>query len=618
MQNKDTRRQNVTKSWKHNKYRILFVGAFLMLGYSLLTAKLWLEQIRQTGEHLKKISKQSIRRIRIPAPRGKIFTSDLHLLADNEPAYDAFLYFEEMRQPGNRKKTINYINNAIKQIAQSTGRKNIISPKKVIEHMNLRPGLPFPVFQELSPLETARVFELSGKINGLAVIPRNCRIYPAGSTAAHLIGYTRPENPQKAIDRDEFFYYIPDPQGKRGLERVFDEVNFAGHKIRGLKGTPGYSLVQVDHRGFVHKTLIEEIKPLAGNNIVLNLNWKAQILAEDILHGKRGAFVLLNADSGSVLAMASSPSFDLREFSPKISYQQYQKLLKDPANPLLNRALSGSYTPGSILKPLIGLAFLENNISPDERVFCDGASKIGNTKVRCSSWRKGGHGSLDLRGALEHSCNDYFIENGCMLGFDKILPVLRSAGIGRKTGFELPERHGLLPNKVYKYRNYGFHWNKYDTGLLSIGQGIILVTPLQAAVYCAALANGGTIYRPFLLREIRDSHGTVLYKSDSKPVGKLAASPESLEIVKEGMYRVVNSPVGSGNQAKNDVITLYGKTGTAEIGTRKNRRKNTWFICHGTYQGKTYAAALIIEDGASGGKTCAPLARDFFIRWLKK
>ncbi len=602
---------------KHRN-RVLIIGLFLVLLYSSLVVKLWQEQIKQGAEHRRKISRQSIRRIRIPAPRGKILTSDLHVLADNSPSYDVYLYFEEMRQPQGRSKTITYIENALLQINAVLNRTEKISALDIKRHMNTRPGLPFKVAGDVNARQMSQIFELSAKVKGLGIIPRSKRIYPAKDIAAHVIGYTRPEDPRKASDRKNFFYYLPDLKGVRGIEKQFDTLPFSDKTVRGLKGYPGFSLVQVDHRGFVHKTLIDEIKPLSGNNVILTLDWRAQKIAADLMKNSRGAFVLLNADSGAVLAMVSAPSFDLQAFSPVITSKSYQKLLKDPAKPLFSRANQGEYTPGSIMKPLVALALLKQGVKPDEIINCDGKTMIAKARIRCSAWRRGGHGRMNLRQAIEQSCNDYFIEKGKKLKMEDLRDIFASAGLGRRTGLGLPERRGRLPVREDKKRRSGFAWNQYDTSLLCIGQGYISVTPLQMALYAAALGNGGRIFQPYLLKEIRSSSGTALYRTSPRITGRLAAASRDLEIVREGMHLVVNSPSGSGKLAKNPFIDLSGKTGTAELMVSGKRRQNTWFICFGKYKKVNYAAAILVEDGVSGGRSCAPLAKIFFMKYLNK
>lgn len=600
-----------------NRNRVLLIGIFLLFMYFILVVKLWHEQIRKGYRHRHNISKQSIRRIRIPAPRGKILTSDLHVLAYNTPSYDVYLYFEEMRQ-NRRSKTITYIENALLQIDAILNQSEKITTLDIMRHMNTRPGLPFKVASDINARQMAKIFELSSKVKGLGIIPHSKRVYPAKDIGAHVIGYTRPEDPRKASDRKEYFYYLPDLKGVRGIEKQFDTLPFSDKTVRGLKGYPGFSLVQVDHRGFIHKTLIDEIKPLSGNNVVLTLNWRAQKIAADLMKGVRGAFVLLNADTGAVLAMVSSPSFNLQDFSPKITSKEYNKLMQDPAKPLFDRVTLGEYTPGSIVKPLVAFALLNYGIEPDEEVHCDGKSMIAKARIRCSSWRRGGHGDTDMRYALEQSCNDYFIEKGRNLKMEDLRDMYASAGFGRQSGLGLPERKGRLPAREDKKRITGFSWNQYDTSLLCIGQGYISITPLQAAVYTAALSNGGSLYQPYLLKEIRNSAGTALYSATPRITGELDTNPDNLKIIKEGMHMVVNSRNGSGRLAKNPVIDLSGKTGTAEIKSGGTRHQNTWFICFGKHKDTNYAAAILIEDGISGGQSCAPVAKAFFTKYLKE
>lgn len=598
--------------------RILILGLILLAGYGILAVKLWIEQIRQGPQHRDRISKQSVRRIREPALRGRILTSDLRILADNAPAYDAYFYLEEMRQPASRARTLNYILETAAALAAEVKRP-ALTREELVRHLNTHPGLPLLVFKDLTTGEMSILHELSPGVKGLGIVSRTTRVYPEGFSAAHIIGFTRLEDPVSAEDRDEYSagYYIPDMVGKRGVEKAFDIFDIIGNQgVRGMRGIPGYSLVQVDHRGYVYKNLDEGIKPMDGNNIVLTINWQAQKIADSLLRGHKGALVLLNADTGAVLAMASAPSFDLRNFSPKLSQEYYSNITKDPAKPLLNRATSGAYTPGSILKPLIGMAILNSGVSQNKQVLCDGRIQIGDASIKCASWLSGGHGPLTMTGGIANSCNNYFIENGCIAGLDAISEVLESAGLGRSSGFCLPDNKGQLPSSEFKERVTGYKWNKYDTALLSIGQGIILITPLQAAVYCAAIANGGTVYRPYILKDIRDPFGNLLYSTQPEIRGRLKVTSDKLNIIRQGMHQSVNSPHGSGKNAKNDVIDLYGKTGTAEVGPASNRHKNTWFIGFGTQENKTYAIAVLIENGETGGRSCAPLAAKFFAEWL--
>ncbi len=589
--------------------RLLIIGIIIFVAFIVLEIKLWREQLYRGEQYRRRISGQSIRRIRRPSIRGRIFTSDNVPLAANKPAFDAYFYLEEMRRPGRRDKTIKHILEKEQELAKLIGRKPSLTKEKILRK---KPGLPMCIFRDLSEQERGILYEHRPGIQGLSLESRAKRFYPHGISTCHLLGYTRKADPTKAEDLDDFSinFYRPDHIGKTGLEKAFDSADHISSRIRGLRGLPGISLVRVDNLGFVYEPLGEDIAAENGNDIVLTINFRAQNIVEELLKGHKGAIVVMNADTGAILAMASSPAYSMDQTTPS----QIGKLITSQDSCMLNRAIMGTYAPGSIVKPLIGMALLENGMSRYSTVTCNGHTEIGNARIHCT----GHHGKMDVVSALQVSCNDFFVENGLTLGIEKISSFLKDAGIGRKTGFVLPEKQGLLPDRMAKYHLTGRRWTAFDTALTSIGQGMILITPLQAAVLASAYANDGKIMRPMLLKEIRDHYGNRLYSSKPETVGRLPASAKNLAIVKEGMFRVVNAPHGSGRNALNPAITLSGKTGTAEVGSRSNRHKNTWFIGFGKHDGTNYAIAILIEKGSSGGKTCAPLAAEFFTTYLRR
>ena len=679
--------------------RIVIICIAVLVFYLIIEARLWEEQILHGSHYDKAVSSQSIRRIRKPSPRGRIFTADKKLLADNIPVFNVIFHLREMRQPGRKKATIQYIVNAAEKTAEIIGRentlkfdvlfilpktikgdesetaktvmmkinrialkgkiKNSLSRGKIIEHLikrpqqaltvfenlnqnecekikhiipkikgaflteeniihhiNTQPALPMTVFENLTTQELAKISEIPSPIPGMEIVTVPQRRYKHGSTACHLLGYIRKGNPKEAQDRDEYFYYIPDEKGKKGIEKIYDSsIPEVDIQRRGLRGTPGSSLVRVDFRGFIYKSIGNSILAQPGNDIVLTINLKAQQIAEKLMLKHNGAFVLLDANTGAVLTMVSSPGYDVSKFMPKLSSKYWNKLQKDPKRPLFNRATSGEYEPGSIIKPVIALSILENNISASEMISCPGRSYIGDATIRCG--RRNGHGSLNLVSALEQSCNVFFIEHGRILGLEKLAETLASLGIGKKTEFALYERSGLLPSRGDLYYKTGRKWNVFDTALISIGQGNIHVTPLQAALFTAAIANGGTLWRPYLLQQVLDPKGNTIYINTPFPRAELKINKDYLDIIHQGMYKVVHGRHGSGKQANSKKIQLHGKTGTAEKGSGENKSKNTWFTGFGTHKGKTYAFTVFVENGKSGGKTCAPIARQFFDTWLE-
>lgn len=609
-----------------SKIRIVIMAFIVFFLYAVILIQLWSIQVQSGDEILEKVSEQYVRKIRVPAVRGRIFTSDGVMLAGNAASYEVVFHISEMRRPGKRSRTVDYVLAEANRLAACIGRAPELTEKSIITHMNLFPGLPITVFKELNFFELAKAYEISPMIPGMDIVTNPLRTYPKGKTAGQLIGYVGFEDPSSAVDRSGYKYYIPDLIGRAGLEKAYDswilpvknqialeqdseKPEIPKEKRPLLRGFPGRKLVIVDTRGFVRETMAE-VPAENGKDIVLTLNYKAQAAAERVIANVSGALVLLDASNGEVLAMASSPSYEPSLFVPRISSAEYKALRDAPGKPLFNKAYQGAFSPGSIIKPLVAMSVLENGISPESTVYCDGYTPIGANRIRC--WIKAdGHGEVTLYDALAVSCNDYFIESGLKLGLDRLAASFRSAGIGSKTGFVLSETAGRLPDRRHKRV-----WTAFDTALISIGQGDVLVSPLQAAVYTAAIANGGTLWKPNILKNILNPNGMVIYTEPAVAKGHLAASPRTLEMMRRGMYLSVNSDIGGSKRARNNVIDLYGKTGTAEVGSGDNRYKNTWFIGFGTKNGKTYAIAILVERGEAGGKTCAPLAAEFFEKFL--
>lgn len=596
------------------RLRLLIVGGLMALGVALLGGKLWYEQIHFGERYRESISRQSVRRVRLPGLRGRVFTSDYLLLADNAPSYNLVFYLQEMRR-NSRRRTVENIRNAAAAMSRALNRPDSLTEERILRHIKIAPGLPLEIYTGLSEIELARVFQMMPRLPGIGVEVEPVRRYPEGKLASGVIGYTRLSDALKEPDRNDFFYYAADQTGKNGVERAFE--NFAaGKAAQGLRGTPGYELIQVDHLGFVSARQLEKEPPVNGDNVILTLDSQAQKIGERLLRDLRGALVLVDADTGAVLALVSSPGYDLSQVSPVWAHEYYQSLLNDPARPLLTRAFQGVYTPGSIVKPLVALAALKDGFDPGEKIECDGHSVIGGARISCAN--HSGHGVIDLREALEKSCNDYMIEMGTRIGLDKIAAMFRLAGIGEPTGLELGGATGMLPAREQKERIYRQSWNKYDTALISIGQGLILLSPVQAARYTAALANGGRLPRLHILKEIASDTGEVLYRTKPELAEPWPLPPGALEVVRDGMFRVVNASEGSGRQAHSELLTLYGKTGTAEVDTREGRINNTWFIAFCEYRSKRYALAVLVEFGRSGGRSCAPLAREFFEEYLRE
>lgn len=564
--------------------------------FSVICLQLWNTQVLNWRRYENKAQKQSVRRIRIPPVRGKIFTADGKALATNRTSWDVHFHLSEMRQK-NRRETLAHILGESDRIARCIGRENTLTAKQVERHLNHYPAISMPVFTDLTPDELLCLWELSPHIDGLEIIQSPVRIYPYDSLAVHLLGYTRQQDPKAAQDRTEFNYYLPDMVGVAGLERICDPA---------LLGRAGSELVMVNNMGFVSEVLEQNETAATGKDIYLTLDFAAQQIAEDLLKDRIGSIVVIDSASGAVVAMASSPTYSLADFGSK---ERYRLLLEDKNKPFLNRATMGSYMPGSVIKPLTGLAAMYNGVEPAALVECAGSAPYGyRNRIHCN--KRAGHGEMDLQHALKHSCNVYFIEQGMTAGIDILAYIFARAGIGRKTGIEVPEVTGYLPG--------GKNWNEKETAYVAFGQGKIEVTPLQVALYFAALANGGTLWKPYLVDRIVEPNGKVEKETAPQAAGSLWGSRENFEAIRQGLYRVVNEEGGSGVRGRTQKSVLYGKTGTADVEQVQKDTKHVWFAGFSEHPAtkKIYSIAVVIENGDSGGKTAAPIAGQFFDRWF--
>ena len=591
--------------------RLFIVAAVMLAGFTVLLMRLWYEQIHQGDRYRRSISRQSVRRVRLPGLRGKIFSSDYTVLADNAPSYNLVFYLQEMRR-NSRRRTIENIRNIAAKLANELNRPDELTEKKIMRHIRTTPGLPLVIYKNLSEIELARAYQLMPQLPGLGIEISQVRNYPQKDLASLVIGFTRAEEVSQALDRSDYFYYRADHEGRSGAERAFD--NIAGNEATaGLHSFPGYELMQVDNLGYVSTRRLEYQAPLSGNNVVLTLDSRAQRIGERLMRGKRGALVLLDADSGEVLALVSSPHLDISRTTPVWKNEYYRQLAQDPGLPMFDRATRGRYMPGSIIKPLAALAALQNNWDPQRLIECDGRSIVNGSRISCAN--RYGHGDLDMVTAIERSCNDYFIEMGVEIGAEKLAAMYSSAGIGGAAGLEIGGTTGLNPAE--KIKSADSKWRNVDTALISIGQGMVLVSPLQAARFTAAIANGGKLYETILLKAVYDDKGKLLFCNQPRLSVSWQLPDGAMELIHKGMYQVVNSPQGSGRSARSDKFVIYGKTGTAEVDTPGGRINNTWFTAFTEKGSRRYALAILVEEGRSGGRNCAPLAKEFFEKYLE-
>ena len=575
--------------------RLRFLLAVMLLCFVFLAAMLWREQVAHGQEHQADLVRQSVRRVRLPGMRGRIFDVHENLLADNRPSYNIALYLEELRRPGPWDHTIKHVQQQLDRVADVLARPPEIDEDDIKIHIRKRLPLPLVAWHDLDAGELARWAELGTGIEGVDLIVEPVRTYPEGPLAAHVLGYVGRADIQQD-EKHPYDYYLAQMAGRRGLEKRFDRL---------LRGKAGGRLVRVDVSGFLHDE-IGVREPVSGSDMLLTLDAKVQALAEEALQGRAGAAVVLDPQTGDVLALASSPSFDPNAFSPSIPTRLWNVLLNHPDKPLLSRALTGQYAPGSTFKPVVAMAALEGNFTTPKTCYkCDGVFELGRAEFDC--YHRIAHGTMDLHNAIAHSCNVYFYNLGCHIGAEAIEQEARRLGLGRKTGIEVDsEASGLLPTDAWKREHRGDGWREGDTCNLAIGQGFLSVTPLQMAVVTAALANRGRVFKPRLVKAVRKAGDKHWQPAQPATFSDMGWAPEDITPVRDGMRAVVMESYGTGPAARVPGVVVAGKTGTAEYGRKGSGLKYGWMIAFAPYDHPRYAIAMVIERADSGGGTAGP------------
>ena len=583
------------------RFRIFFVIVASVL--AVLILRLWYLQVIQGYELRLKSENNSIRLRKIKPLRGLILDRRGTVLVDNQPSYD-----------------ILFLPNRVKNVQEVIGRLERLYAERKLDlsadplHASGRP-LPFvPVkleknvsWEKLAIVETASL-DLPGVY--VDVVP--VRQYLTGEMMAHIIGYVG-EVSREELEKDtSSLYGLGDPIGKYGIEKHLDPL------VRGK-----YGAEQVEVNAFGKEVrIVGKIEPASGHNVVLTIDAHLQKTAWDALGRRPGAVVALDPRDGAILAMTSSPSFDPNLFNRGISHGKWDALSNHPLHPMENRAVSGQYPPGSTYKLIVAAAALEDGIiTPETAFFCDGKFDLGSRTYRC--WNKNGHGKTHLHKALVESCDVYFYHVGKLLGVDRLAWYAKGFGLGAATGIDLPrEKGGLIPTRQWKLSRLGEAWQQGETISLSIGQGFNLVTPLQLAAAYGATANGGTIWRPHVIRRIETPDGRLYRSVEPEVRGKIPVGKEHLDIIRQGLWGAVNEKGGTGYALKRKEEDVCGKTGTAQVvglpDDEKARREkkvsarfedHALFVCFAPWKNPEIVVAVIVENAGHGGSVAAPIAR---------
>jgi penicillin-binding protein 2 len=569
--------------------RIGVLQALISLALAGLAGLFWHLQVVR-GRHFRQLAESNrMRVVSITAPRGALLDRSGRNLVLNRPSFNIVFSPEQSEDP----------DRAISRLAAVLR----VGEAQIRERIARRPSRLRPVvigtdvsLEDVAAVE-ARHLELPEAF--VEIVP--LRSYPLGASAAHSLGRVG-EITERQLSLPEFEgIAVGSLVGQAGVE--------ARYNAR-LMGQDGSRRVVVNSRGN-EVAEAERISPQRGPDLTLTLDMDLQQAAERAFAGRSGCAIALDAGSGEILAMTSTPSFDPNEFTTGLDPELWAQLANDPATPFLNRVIQGQYAPGSLFKIVVGVAALEEGIAtPSTTFFCPGYLSIYNTVFRCG--KASGHGTVSLRRALAESCNVYFFQLGVRLEIERISRWARRLGLGAATGVDLPhEASGLVPSSEWKLRTQKIPWYAGETVSVAIGQGQLTATPLQMARLAAFVANGGRLVQPHLVRAVG---GTPL---EWPPPTDVGVRPETIEALRAGLFAVVNEG-GTGWRARIPGVELCGKTGSAQVVASArlqqapgsfNLLPHGWFVGFASDERRSIALAVLVEHGGSGGEAAAPVAR---------
>ena len=650
---------------KHDPH-LRVVGLLVFCGLLTLLAGLWWAQIVSSRDYQANLEMQSFRTVRVPAMRGKIVDRNGQVLAENLPDYHISLYLEELSKAFdsanaksvaatkarskqdqeteeqrlgrklNREERKRYLlttveRNRLRQaareqvasntLAQLSRQMRLAQPLSLDvtnfeRHYRERLALPYPVLQNLTPSQIALFAEQCANVPGVDLELESTRRYPWQTVGAHIIGCLKRDD-SSAEGEDAFFSYrLPDHRGLIGIEAGYD---------RELRGKAGAKSVLVNSFGY-RQTDNVWTPAEAGTNVFLTIDARLQMEVERCLvsfgpfgAATHGAAVVMDVNSGDILAMASAPTYDPNIYIQGVSAAEAQRLSDANIRPQRNRATQDLYEPGSIFKTMIGLAALESGVDPNTvytvpenpRQRGKGYIIVRSQPIKDTA----APGDYDFKRAFKVSCNYYFITNGLRAGIENIVRLTEHLHLGETCGLKTyQESAGIFPDA----RKVSSRWYDGDTANICIGQGKMAVTPLHMTIMTAAIANGGKVLRPRLVSRLEPQDPTARNQVVNFPPGQvrdeLGVSPRNLRIVQEAMFADVNEPEGTGRQAYVQGMNICGKTGTAQISNIKNAvvDHTTWFISFAPFESPKYAVVVMVEGGSSGGGDCTPIAKNIY------
>lgn len=566
--------------------KIITIFLFLFLILSLA-----FNQIIKGPAYFQLSQNNRIKLIGLSAPRGSIFDRKDNIIAGRRASFNVALLLHQMQD--------------VNQTLDKIGTILDVSWQGLLRQYKNNLSLPFvPVVVAYDiPKEKAIALECrESEIPGLVIQTEPVRDYLYEEDCCHLLGYLGRVTEDELNRFKQYGLQVTDLIGKGGIEEKFDQY---------LRGQPGGMQVEVNNRGYQVRILGKKL-PQEGTDLHLTIDVQLQKFVNSLLDQNSGTCIVISPENGEILALVSKPGFRPSEFLDALNAKpgasrKIKDLLSAQEAPIFNRAISGTYPPGSIFKIVVAAAGLEaGKIMPKDRFFCPGSFKVGNRDFFC--WNLEGHGSEDIYTALAHSCNVFFYKLGISLGADNLTHFARKFGLGSSTDIDLPyESKGLVPSKGWKLKNFKEKWYDGETANFAIGQGYLLATPLQIAQMISVVANGGYLVQPHIVKKIGEQQADILRK-------KVGFKKETLEIIKQGMRQVIDTEGGTGHKAKIAGVQWAAKTGTAQT---PSGRAHGWFAGFYPLDQPEILVLVLLEHGGSGGEAPALIAKQI-VEYVRK
>ena len=596
---------NVTKMNTINR-RLFLISVAKIVVFVGLTARLFSLQVKEKNRYLTLSDKNRIREWKLPPIRGEFKDYFNNVIAGNNEVYQLHIIPEEI-------ENFRYVAIRLKNILDLSDKQfqSILKKKKEI-----KPWEAIVVSDNLSWEQFSKVNSYLYELEGVKSVLSISRFYPYKDTFTHIIGYVSQANENDLLTNEAIKEkFVPGLRvGKVGLEKSFEKDLIGSNDIQRYEvNAYGRRVSQLEYQ-----------KGSQGKNIRLTIDTEVQKLCNELLLDKAGSISVMDIYSGEIVAMHSSPSFDPNLFLFGINKDDWQLIRNNPLKPLVNKSISGRYSPGSTIKPIVALSALENQIiSPNFKVYCTGKNEMYGETYHC--WKKEGHGAVNLREAMKQSCDSYFYEVARRLGVDRLSETAINFGLGKRVlgdTFE-SEKKGLIPNTKWKKNNLGAGWLLGETIITGIGQGYIQTTPLQLCLMTAQIANGGFKITPKI---VIDEKKNQFIEDQFKPLFK---DSKNIKIVQDAIFSSTNEIRGTSysSRIKDKRYQFAGKTGTSQVKriTKKEReldldtlqipyeeRDHALYIAFGPYRNPRYATSIIVEHGGSGSKAAAPMAKKIF------